>query len=434
MDGTNLDLLLKISGMVELLGKSLGFLIDNPRDEQMRQTTAECVNSIGKFVNEEIFRELISVLDGKEELNSNKLSQIRDSVMGQLTVNMYAQIADKLNEIMSIDGGTADKLFEIIKNNPLSNFESVNLTYMICDKAAFVRPLDSYIHTIRLFEAQPGMLSGENTPHPGYFYKESEQRTFNECPCCGGKGMPYYRAFSYRMADFEYPDLPVKLWMKCEKCGNLYTWQYPEGRIAYSDIDQQMIQPEEDKYITTLGDTNGESLAMWYDVLARLTLFTPGKSLLEVGIGKGELLAVALELGFGITAVELVPGTAKHVADMLNIPVWQADFLKFKTTNRYSIITMGDVLEHVTNPKRALEKAYDLLTDDGVLWISTPNYESSFSRMRKFDDAMWMEPHHISYFSYNGICKLAENCGFEICDYSVSRRYNGSMELILKKK
>jgi len=43
---------------------------------------------------------------------------------------------------------------------------------------------------------------------------------------------------------------------------------------------------------------------------------------------------------------------------------------------------MGDVLEHVSEPVRALEKAYDMLAPDGILWLSTPNYESAFTRMR----------------------------------------------------
>ena len=46
---------------------------------------------------------------------------------------------------------------------------------------------------------------------------------------------------------------------------------------------------------------------------------------------------------------------------------------------------------------------------------------------------MWKEPSHISYFSFRGLRSLAERCGFAVEDYRVSRRYNGSMELILTK-
>ena len=95
---------------------------------------------------------------------------------------------------------------------------------------------------------------------------------------------------------------------------------------------------------------------------------------------------------------------------------------------------MGDVIEHVTDPEAALKNAYRLLDDDGVLWLSTPNFESSFTRMKKFTDAMWLEPSHISYFNYNGLEALLEKCGFTVREYAVSNRYNGSMELIITKK
>ena len=95
---------------------------------------------------------------------------------------------------------------------------------------------------------------------------------------------------------------------------------------------------------------------------------------------------------------------------------------------------MGDIIEHVTDPVKALEKAKSLLEDDGILWLSTPNFESAFSKLHKFEDTMWKTSNHITYFSYQGFKDMAEKCGFSVEEYSVSRRYNGSMELILKKK
>ncbi len=434
MNGSNLDLLLKVSSMVELLGKSLGFLINNPNDEQMRQTTADCVSSISQFVDLDLFDVLAEALASGKELNSNGLSQLRDGIMGQLTTNIYARLSEAFNDHAYVDKETADRLFSLMKSESFNSLESVDLLYKVTRKASVSTPMEAYLNTIRLFEAQPAILSGENAPHPGYEYKPEPQRTFDKCPICGGEGIPYFRAFAYSMEDFRPPHLPAKLWMKCPECGNMYTWQYPEELLAESNQEQQMISPEPDKFLTALGTTSCNELGGWYDILARLTMFTPGRSLLEVGIGTGEMLAVALELGFGVTAVEIVPSMCRKVANMLDIPVWNVDFLKFKTTNKYAIITMGDVIEHMQSPVKALEKAYDLLMDDGVLWISTPNFESSFSRMMKFEDSMWCKPYHISYFSFTGFLKIAEKAGFEVLDYGVSKRYNGSMELILKKK
>ena len=65
------------------------------------------------------------------------------------------------------------------------------------------------------------------------------------------------------------------------------------------------------------------------------------------------------------------------------IPIRNVDFLNFKSDKTFPIIIMGDVIEHVTDPEAALRNAYKLLDDDGVLWLSTPNFESSFTKLKK---------------------------------------------------
>ena len=61
------------------------------------------------------------------------------------------------------------------------------------------------------------------------------------------------------------------------------------------------------------------------------------------------------------------------------------------------MVIMGDVLEHVSDPVRAVEKAHELLEDDGALWISTPNFESAFSLVADHDDPMRRQQYHLNY-------------------------------------
>ena len=95
---------------------------------------------------------------------------------------------------------------------------------------------------------------------------------------------------------------------------------------------------------------------------------------------------------------------------------------------------MGDVLEHVSQPTKALEKAHKLLAENGILWLSTPNYNSAFTRMLQFSDPMWNQVNHFTYFSFEGLKPILDKVGFDVKRYDISRRYNGSMELILKKR
>jgi len=347
----------------------------------------------------------------------------------QLLAPAFSQTMEK---DMYLSCEAAQPILSFCESAPHQCAEIYQLIFDVSVKAACSMPQKSFELFMQAIEEQPGLLSGENLPHPGYVYQPAPQRTFERCPICGGEGKPYYRALSYSMNNFGNPHLPVKLWMKCGGCGNLYTWKYPEELLTQAD-HPTTVQPDPAKKLTATRHENAFILSIWSTILNKLSAYTKGKELLEVGIGEGCLLSVALEMGYTPDAVEIVQQSAQEVADILGIPIWNGDFLDYHPDKTYSVMIMGDVIEHVTAPEQALRNAHRLLADDGVLWLSTPNFEGSFTRMMKFTDPMWMEPYHISYFSFAGLRALAEKCGFTVQEYQVSNRYNGSMELILTK-
>ena len=145
------------------------------------------------------------------------------------------------------------------------------------------------------------------------------------------------------------------------------------------------------------------------------------------------MTSVAKELLFDITGIEIRPKYAKNVSNRLNVPIYSIDFMKFETDNLFDIIILGDVIEHIPNSAKILEKAYGLLNKDGVVWISTPNFESAFSYITKDKDPMWRVCEHLNYFSYTSLRKTLEKIGFTITDYKLSQHYNGCMEVTATK-
>ena len=91
------------------------------------------------------------------------------------------------------------------------------------------------------------------------------------------------------------------------------------------------------------------------------------------------------------------------------------------------------MLEHVTNPFTVLEKVKQIMTNDSVLWISTPNYNSSYAKMEKFNHCIWYELNHYTYMSKESLEKILNQLGLEIIEYDMSTRYIGSMELCIKQ-
>ena len=108
------------------------------------------------------------------------------------------------------------------------------------------------------------------------------------------------------------------------------------------------------------------------------------------------------------------------------------DITNYETAKQYDVIVMGDVLEHVIEPVKVLKKVKQMLKKDGILWISTPNYNSAYARMEKFTHCMWHTLKHYTYVSFESLNKLLQNINMKVIHYDMSTRYIGSMELFIK--
>lgn len=222
-------------------------------------------------------------------------------------------------------------------------------------------------------------------------------------------------------------EIYLEIWEKCEGCGNLYAYNFPVSEMGKmnghytKNFTYSVIQP---RY----------GLSIYSDIFNKAKKYTNSNQYLEIGIGRGEMLAVAMEMGYEVDAVEICKEDCEKVSSVLGIGVHWCDFIQFETEKRYDLIIMGDVLEHTAEPFYALEKAQSLLNSNGVLWLSTPNYNSGFARLRKFTDPMWNQKNHFTYFSYETLLPILDQLDLEVKRYDISNRYNGSMELYCIKK
>lgn len=322
----------------------------------------------------------------------------------------------------------------ILRELPALPATRKNLLLETGRRCAASAPEFSWELMMQVMESMTPEEQKQRFPHwSGAPYRSGQhpQTELKCCPTCGGEGVPHLSAFSGSMKHYDTLFLPAKLWMRCKKCGNLYTRWFPTEFLRLGAAPK-VLEPAQGSM--AVRQVQATDLRIWCDILNKIRAYTDGDSLLEVGVGQGHLIAVALEMGYDVTAVELIEEEARSTADLFQLPVICGDFLHLAEDRQMDVITMGDVLEHLQRPMEGLKKAAALLKDGGVLWLSTPNFESSFSRMMKTFDPMWSEPYHITYFSRKGLLPLLEQVGFELLEYSVSNRYNGSMELLLRKK
>lgn len=261
-----------------------------------------------------------------------------------------------------------------------------------------------------------------------YEEKAAEGNITKECPFCGSKGeniIPHYCLPQVLKLKNKPVFPPAKLWMKCGHCGNYFTYNFPKENVG-------TINGHYTKGGNSIILNNKFSLDVYNQIFQRFKSMTSGNEYLEIGVGTGEMLAVALEFGYHAEAVEICREDCERISAALGVDIRWCDITDYEAKKQYDVIVMGDVLEHVLRPVEVLEKVKHMLADDGVLWISTPNYNCAYARMQKFEHCMWHELNHYTYVSYETLKELLEKMQLEIVHYDMSTRYIGSMELFVR--
>ena len=114
--------------------------------------------------------------------------------------------------------------------------------------------------------------------------------------------------------------------------------------------------------------------------------------LMDVGAGGGEFTYVSSQLGFDSTGIEPNIGYSNYAKDQYQANVKTGQLAD--VDGKFDVITMFHVMEHIPDPIKTFKKLYDLLNEDGFLFIEVPNIESfSQSPGNTFFKA------HIHYFS-----------------------------------
>lgn len=150
-------------------------------------------------------------------------------------------------------------------------------------------------------------------------------------------------------------------------------------------------------------------------------------NVLDIGSGYGYFRKSLQDRGFNHDGLEISKHARKICKNLY-------DFDSFSKTldnyvqdfcNKYDLITMWDIIEHVPNPIFFLQDAAKCLKAGGFLVLKTPNidcpevdifgsYYHSFKR------------EHLVYFSKNSLVKLAQLAGFELIEIkSISHLLTG---------
>ena len=122
-------------------------------------------------------------------------------------------------------------------------------------------------------------------------------------------------------------------------------------------------------------------------------------TLLDVGCNSGSFLEFVADYMKKVDGIEINNTLADAATCSTNCTIYCNDFTEFNSSIKYDFVTMFDFIEHVPNPLDLLLKAKSLLTDEGVIVIFTPNYNSLSFKTLGIENNLIGPSDHLQFLS-----------------------------------
>ncbi|CUS97754.1 Glycosyltransferase, GT2 family [Candidatus Chrysopegis kryptomonas] len=188
-----------------------------------------------------------------------------------------------------------------------------------------------------------------------------------------------------------------------DKLKQLYTFDgywhdYVVNDLGYPSIEERSNLDFKDR------------IPIWFSILKK---FKPdAESVLEIGCAHGGFLYFCKYNGIkNVVGVEVDPKTCEFARSKFNlehiIPGLFPDIPL--PIEKFDVVAGFDVLEHFTDPVRALKKVAEILKDNGVCIFQTPQY--------KGEDKKWIHfkpDEHLFLFSEQNIYLLFDKAGLDV--------------------
>lgn len=159
---------------------------------------------------------------------------------------------------------------------------------------------------------------------------------------------------------------------------------------------------------------------------------------LDVGCGNGYFSRCAARFG-PVVAVTILPDEYAKAEELFNYLGVEVDLRLGKLEElherdeSFDQVLLLDVLEHIRDDRSALVQLHRLLRRDGFLFVSFPNRDSNFGpgkHVWRFETG-WHVRHG---YTFAGIERLLEDCGFEPVDRRAFGTYGSELSVRLQRR
>lgn len=236
-------------------------------------------------------------------------------------------------------------------------------------------------------------------------------------------------------AGTSYMNLPVYY---CEKC-DLYATGDSEieikRKLKENYQESQWIGTDHYAIMLQSDYSDPESLGkkrQWVSQFAYVKPFMgKGKKLLEIGTGAGQAINWFEESGFSVIGIE----PDKKSVELINKRLKQGRVItgfaeEISLDEKFDIIWLSHVFEHLIRPDLFLEKCKENLNEDGIIFIEVPNCENKTVLQLSIDEPSTF------HFSKRSLEILGKKQGYDILKSDYFRSpilVEGGLNKVVKK-
>ncbi|PCH92407.1 MAG: hypothetical protein COB85_08175 [Bacteroidetes bacterium] len=197
---------------------------------------------------------------------------------------------------------------------------------------------------------------------------------------------------------------------KCGNCNMVFANKIPE----IAELESHYNQYTREDYLSPI------TIKRYNELLDKFEKYKHTGKILDVGCGIGYFLEQAKKRGWDVygteftsDAVSICEGKGiKMTKGALNIENYQLE--------DFDVVTSFEVIEHLTNPIEEMDKFSHLLRKGGLLYVTTPNFNSVLRHLLKSNYNVISFPEHLLYFTKRTLNRALRKSNFRVMATSSS--------------
>lgn len=195
--------------------------------------------------------------------------------------------------------------------------------------------------------------------------------------------------------------------VKCRRCGLVYT----NPRASSQETLEMYMKVEDPLYFE---ERQGRVITFERHLRTLHDLTGPpnGRALLDIGAHIGVFVEVARRAGWKAIGIEpshwSVEMAKQSGIELIEGTLASSDL----PDNHFDVVTLWDVIEHLSDPRNELEHVFRVLKPGGWVVIHTMNIEGLFARLMG-SQWPWLMEMHLYYFSARTMRCMLEKIHFE---------------------